>query len=143
MPLLHAPLSRIAPAILFFTRKWKWWNSTKTLFCLVRWWTEIKFLQRFGTQRVSCNVKVRWGECKSKKPMCETTKLEPLLRITLSIPSYSEWIDKLERSPVILWEMVESSNQILSLPVEIAAQLMEAFYEWSWGQNFAVWPNWS
>ena len=51
---------------------------------------KIKFLQRFGTQRVSCNVKVLCGECKAKELMCEMAKPEPSPRITLLVPSSSE-----------------------------------------------------
>lgn len=51
-------------------------------------WTEIKFLQRFGMQRVSRKIKVQVGEDNSKELMCEIGKPEPSPRITSSVPSY-------------------------------------------------------
>jgi hypothetical protein len=127
-PFSHAPRNRTAPVIWSLKRKKERWSSTKTWFWRVNWWAYIRFFCILGTQRVSFKWKVRLGEWKSREPIWEIGKPEPSSMITFSVPSHSEWIDRLARSPV---NYFRSSQDFICFPFQFC---LEEHFGW-WNCN--------
>lgn len=69
---------------------------------------------------MSCKIKFYYGDFKVRKLMCDTLKPEPSLSITTFVPSYSKWMDKFARSPVILCDVAEFISHIFSIPMVVA-----------------------
>lgn len=107
-----------SPMISCPSEEKKKWNLINALFCDVKWCIEIRFFLRFGTHSVSLRMKVFLGDFRAKDHMCETVKLEPSLSITLLVASYSEWMDRLLRSLMMLWDTAESMSHLLSVTFE-------------------------
>jgi hypothetical protein len=85
----------------------------------VRWWTEIKFVHRYGMHSLLGKQKIFLGNCKDKEPVWEIYKPEPSPKITSSVPSYYDCVVRFARSFVILWKAPESMSQGFSMALDV------------------------
>ena len=79
-------------------------------------------------------MKYQWTNMWDTKPDSSPMK-------TSLVPSYFEWTDKVARSLVILWEVVKSISNLVSLACEVEAQLVVALQEFNREQYLEMWPN--
>lgn len=56
--------------------------------------------------------------------MYEMGKLIPSPRITSLVPSYSELMDKLAMSSIILWNVTESNSHVFPFSLDVVAQFV-------------------
>ena len=110
-----------------------------TLLSWVNLWTNIKFLWIRDTCNVSFNIREHDGEKRVVEPMWAICKPVPSPRTTSSCPSYSEWIERLAKLEVMLWEAAESRSHLLFVEV---AQFV-AGRDYSLAYVLAVCPDWS
>lgn len=106
---------------LILQKEIKGWNLIKTLFWDVKWWAEIKFFRILGTQSVRFKCKVQADVWITKESIWETCKPNKSPMTTSYVSSYSKWMDRFTKSPVMLWDATKSMSHLLSLVRETNA----------------------